>query len=753
MSNLFNKIDSIDLTSILTEDENAIQKELDLEFSGKWSKDEILSESEIEINNILKEVSDSLAIMNESIEDLDKDEKVKLVESVLDRVEPRWTKSLRNTVLDKLGVSTNIKLKNSLKESEESIEEIQREISDLKSGMNGLDKSGQTEFEYNNQTYTKTSAGSRISSLESKLNSMNKDNNENRENGFGDEKLTEDTSKIDLTLDTLGEIEQVIETEGSIDQSMMLDRVRLAIEYLDEERFENVIDTLQGIIDIVETEGSIDQDIMLSKVKDAEEELGRLALNESTTANVTVDNIDQESKDKATIDKAIEIAENKDTIDNDTFRDLRLKLANKDYDMVDRSKDYALVRGEDVIYTWLRAEDIKDNLKEGEEPYKTVKLPNGQFADIFKREDGFYDANNVKLDDEEIKEYGLDESVHVNVSGGNVDVSTDNTNLSVDGDNVDVHVEDGEDLAPSVEITEPALEPVDSDVSAGEVIDEPVNDLIDEPTEEVLDTPEDLLDDSENLDEAAQDVLTKAGISTDVFEEALSEKFPNFMTYVLDATSNNVIISTPDGIVEYTITLTDNAIEIYPLGQNAGDSDVITLIDLPSNEIEDNVEESEGLQVSDIPAKNDQGKKGRRLELAKLESEEGKVSYRVSYLKEDDEELAGWDIDADTDEDAISSMDQFDGADEIADELLTAEFVETGIEGISSLNYRNTNILLSTDGEENIITVNQDNSDPTIFRGESFDNVLNQLIYWFIMNSENESEDETTPEEGGEFDE
>lgn len=600
MNDLFSKIDSIDLSSILAEDEKIIQEQLNEQFSGQWESNKVVSEKDQLLESILKEVSDNLAIANTKLTK-------RIVEMSLDTVYPRWSKNLYEAVLEKLeeaGFDIS-KLK------EDKIEDIQKEISDLNQAGESLDKTGETSTEVDNKKVSRRDIKYKVSDLKGKLNKEIKDKNDNLDNGFGEETLTEETSKIDLALDALEEISQVIETEGSIDQSLMLDRVRLAISYLDEEKFKNVIDTLEGITSIVNTEGSIDQDIMLSKVKDAEEELNNLALTESTAATVTVDNIDQESKDKATIDKAIELAGDKTTISNDTFRELKSQLdSNKDYSMVDRTTDYALVRGEDVIYTWAREED--ENIKE---------------------------------------------SVRVNISGGNVDVSTDNTNLSVDGDNVDVHVEDGNGLTPTVEIPEPVtdepeLDSTGSDVSAEEIIDEPADEVLDEPEEEVLADPEEIINDDA----------------------------------IVDATPNG------EQIMGY--------------------------------------EEADGsLQASDIPGKVDH----KRIELAKLESDD-KVSYRVSYLNEDDE-ICGWDLDCDSDEDAIDSLDQFQNAGQITDDLMSAEFVETGIDGVSSLNYNNTNILLSTDGENNIITVNQDNSEPVVMKGESFDDVLNQLIYWFIMNT------------------
>lgn len=706
MNDLFSKIDSIDLSSILTEDETVVQEQLNEQFSGQWESNEVVSEKDQLLESILKEVSDNLAITNIKLTK-------RIVEMSLDTVYPRWPKKLYEAVLEKLeeaGFDIS-KLK------EDKIEDIQKEISDLNQADEALDKTGKTSTEVDNKKVSRKDIKYKVSDLKGKLNKEVKDKNDNLDNGFGDEKLTEDTSGIDLALDPLEEIMQVIENEGSIDQNLMLDRVKLAISYLDkDEKYANIVSMLQEIINIVDDEGSIDQDIMLSKVSDAEDALTKLVLgskdsmNESIAANVTVDNVDQESKDKATIDKALELAGDKTTIDNDTFRELKTQLdGNKDYSMVDRTSDYALVRGEDVIYTWSRKEDenlkesnilkerksynleaIKqeydkllptvDQYREGEDDniglcisvydgipgedntYLEKTYPDFDFfaSEFDKYKDGdfyayfeIYELDNLEDGYVDGLNYCLIESVHVNVSGGNVDVSTDNTNVAVDGDNVDVHVDEN---TAEVEIPEPEdLEPAGSDVSAEEIIDEPADEVLDEPEntdEEILSDPEEIINDDA----------------------------------IVDATPNG------EQIMGY--------------------------------------EEADGsLQVDNVPGKVDH----KRIELAKLESED-KVSYRVSYLNEDDE-VCGWDLDCDSDEDAINSLDQFQNAGQITDDLMSAEFVETGIDGVSSLNYNNTNILLSTDGENNIITVNQDNSEPVVMKGESFDDVLNQLIYWFIVNT------------------
>lgn len=655
MNNMFSKIDAIDITSIIAEqDKEVIQNELNQLYEGSWEPNDKQSDSDLLIESIIKEISDSLAITNIKLNK-------KIVESSISRVYPRFSKSLYKKVIRKLEESgfDVSKLK------EDNIEDIQTEISDLKQQKDSLDKVEDIKTKPNEDDLSKSEINSKLKKAYAKLKSATDDRNDDLDNAFGEEKLTEDENSFYGT---------------------KADIMKKHPELKDNPNYKSYADDDWMAVDYNE-DGSIKGLRLATKV------------DESIASNVTVDNIDQESKDKSTIEKAVELAGNKTTIDNDTFRELRLKLANKDYDLVDRTTDYALIRGEDVIYTWTRAEDTKDNLTEAEETYidpePSVKIkdyykalapddyqldkinPNITFQELYDNIDknsitsligdvdsdvrnsiinamcdvfDIQDSGTVEIsDDLPPYENNMTESVHVNVSGGNVDVSTDNTNLSVDGDNVDVHVEDGNDLAPTVEIPEPATDEPElgmagSDVSAEEIIDEPVE----EPaTEEILDTPED-----------SDDIL----------------------------------------------------------------------------------DDSEALQTPDIPGKVDH----KRIELAKFESED-KITYRVSYLKEDDE-ICGWDLDCESDEEAIDSLDQFSNAGQITDDLLAAEFIDTGIDGISSFNYNNTNILLSTDGDNNIITINQDNAEPIVMKGDSFDDVLNQLIYWFIMNTDC-PDCETVPQE------
>ena len=700
MNNMFSKIDAIDITSIIAEqDKEVIQNELNQLYEGSWESNDKQSDSDLLIESIIKEISDSLAITNIKLNK-------KIVESSISRVYPRFSKSLYKKVIRKLEESgfDVSKLK------EDNIEDIQTEISDLKQQKDSLDKVEDIKTKPNEDDLSKSEINSKLTKAYAKLKSATDDRNDDLDNAFGEEKLSEEnlTEVKSYNLDALRAsyeklLPSVDKYREADDENLALcvtvyngipgdDDVYVENKYTDFESFAADYEQYkdQNYYAYFEVY-DLDNDDYIDGLESY--------LIEAIAVNATVDNIDQESKDKATIEKAIELAGDKTTIDNDTFRELRLKLANKDYDLVDRTTDYALIRGEDVIYTWLRAEDTKDNLNEAEETYidpePFVKIsdyykalapddyqldkinPNITFQELYDNIDknsitsligdvdsdvrnsiinamcdvfDIQDSSTVEIsDDLPPYENNMTESVHVNVSGGNVDVSTDNTNLSVDGDNVDVHVEDGNDLAPTIEIPEPTtdepeLDMAGSNVSAEEITDEPVE----EPaTEEILDTPED-----------SDDIL----------------------------------------------------------------------------------DDSEALQTSDIPGKVDH----KRIELAKFESED-KITYRVSYLKEDDE-ICGWDLDCESDEEAIDSLDQFSNAGQITDDLLAAEFIDTGIDGISSFNYNNTNILLSTDGDNNIITINQDNAEPIVMKGDSFDDVLNQLIYWFIMNTDC-PDCETAPQE------
>lgn len=164
-------------------------------------------------------------------------------------------------------------------------------------------------------------------------------------------------------------------------------------------------------------------------------------------------------------------------------------------------------------------------------------------------------------------------------------------------------------------------------------------------------------------------------------------------------------------------------------------------ISIKETEKVDNNEEAEevvedGFQVDSVPAKNDQG---RRIELAKLEND-GNVTYRVSYLNESDEEIVGWDIEAADDEEAVNKLDQFANADVIADEVLGLEFQDSGVEGVSSLFHNGAKISLAADEESYVITIDRDGEDPVILHGQTTNDVMAQLVLWYVMNTESSVE-------------
>lgn len=602
------------------------------------------------------------------------------------------------------------------------IDDLQERISALKAGLEGLDKleevSDETTFEACGKEYTKASAESEIKSLEEELEDLSKDKNANLGNAFGDNKLREDEN-----------------------------------------------------------------------------------LDESIMTTTTVDNIDQESKDKATIEKAIELVGNEPVINNDQFRELRYKLANKDYDVIDRLKDYALVRGEDVVYTWLRAEDSKDNINENvdisivdnninisKDDVNINVTTNGSANDSIEPAD---DLNSTPVAElpaqeepveeipaEELPEEPAEEPVEESdevifkegVMIGNEDVKPEDLeSLFAEGDSKGFTGKDWENALYSIYFSDDIWDTLDSNADK-QVTSEAVKELIKNELvnntynkkSTTLDSLAQLLGvevkiaESEDLNEIgpvaagllgaaggailgnlATNALSKKEEETEDLEEAnytpeeILDMIDNAEEYIdLYNAVNKIKDPALRKDIEQAVETCENDGDSIDEAKSIISSDWSSSINNESEEVTE-----DALQVSDVPAKVDH----KRIELAKLESED-KVTYRVSYLKEDDEEIAGWDIEASSDEDAVEALNKFGNADTIADELLSAEFISTGIDGISSLNYRNTNILLSTDNDENIITINQDNEDPVIIKGESFDDVMNQLIYWFIMNLDNAEE-------------
>ena len=861
MSRLFNKIDNLDLTSILSENE-ALDKLKESE--GKYCKNCFtlfetegdlcdnckaiteVSEFDREVVLAVQEIEDNLAIMGYSdITELDYDEQKELITDTLNDMygEGRWSQDLFKEVVRDFALNVEKLCDNEVVEAEEteddninpvevedsesdekedeeetedtdkdedkeeteedtedetsdedeedeksdkeeaiedlqdnideleaeietSIEDIQSKISDLKDGIEGLSKledvSDETTFELDGKEYTEADAKKEIESLTKELEELSQDKNDDLETAFGENKLTEEAdgktfevwfnTEYDNGGETFEEYCKTFPDAAVLKDATAADIRANAANFYDVYPVDSA-DREKAFI-FASEDLNIDYDELYNAwLGKTESE----SLDESIMTVTTVDNIDQETKDKKTIEKAIEIAGDKTTIDNDTFRELRLKLANKDYDVIDRLKDYALVRGEDVVYTWLRAED--ENLKEG---------------------------------------------VNINITDGNVSVDTDdNVNVSVGDTNINIDTTSNEsEPALDLPVEEPTAEIVD-EPETEEVLDD--TKLINEIKEGVMINNKDMTVDElaaifdngdasgftgsdwekelyniyfsdeiwDELDANADQVVSSATIKDMIGRELEVGKYNPSTTLnslaeligvEFDVNESEDLVEEDDVVYCYAQLPTDPKTLIVVTKGEAGylpvdvDFDneetaasymnkMNSALGITDEERDDILRKSmwteDALQVDDIPAKIDQDEKHRRIELAKLESED-KVTYRVSYLKEDDEEIAGWDIEADNDEDAVEALNKFADADTIADELLSAEFVSTGIDGISSLNYKNTNILLSTDENENIITINQDNEDPVVIKGATFDEVMNQLVYWFIMNLDEETEAEET---------
>ena len=540
MNNFYDSIDKVDFTSIFEEDNNISLDDVKFckncfnEFSGEGDicpscsklNEEIPAETKL-ILDAVREFENQLPMFGYSDPtELSYEEQEELLTDTMNFVygENNWSKKEFNDVARELGIPGIIK-----ENVEEDISDLQSALSELKQGIEGLEKtddvSDEDTFEFRGQKYTKEKAQKEIDKIEKDLDNLNQEKVDDLDNAFNDNTITEPVASEPVEEPATPEPVEVVDgvidpTNGDAGQATDVD----------------VIDGVDPLSDVELAAEEPKEEPKEDTEEDSKEDEG---LTEAIQAHVTVDNIDQESKDKATIEKAIALAGDKNVIDNDTFRALRLALANKDYDLIDRLKDYALVRGEDVVYTWLRAED--SNLKES--------------------------ASSKKF-------------------------------CLVEG------------------------------VDCGAC------------KEEVLEEPED-----------------------------------------------------------------------------------------------DEVVEDGALQVDDVPAKVDQGKPGKRLELARLENE-GVVSYRVSYLKEDDE-IMGWDIEADSDEEALDALDKFDAASDTIDGVSNLEFNDTPIAGISSTSYNGVDLALSTAEDGNaLLTITTQEGIPVLLKGENLDDILTKLIYWFIMGAE-----------------
>lgn len=624
-------------------------------------------------------------------------------------------------------------------------------------------------------------------------------------------------------------------------------------------------------------------------------------LSEAIQTVTTVDNIDQESKDKSTIDKAIELAGDKNKIDNDKFRELRLALANKDYDVVDRTKDYALVRGEDVIYTWLRVED--ENLKESNN-LKLIKrtLNESVSWDYFDRfrdiTDGYmpssgegetmasqivtavnklvykwyndgdvYDNSNPAVEGwcndlssyanwlaqnidgakeildrifdlsysdmndgyEDILKDLANNCLDSNVINGYKDKPKDGSIYSCQGDyafdegrNYDeddyyesVHVKNSKALNESDSREE--LDNFYNEVREVFGRDLPENEegglIVDEDKEIVIlpafDEDSNLVNgitflinglyvvcsvDGGEVDIRAPHLIKdKDGVSygdsitfydkdisqapmmlevvkgalkpiisadsaggyakiresedlkeEDVSYEEIITRMSNAESYddLRDAASL-IVDASIRADVEDVIDICEEDGDPVDVAYSVATSDYLDMRINDLNEeilkdpkdIEDSDKEEldeEGVQVSDIPPKNDQGKSGKRLELAKLENED-KASYRISYLKED-EEVLGWDIPAESDEEALDIFNNFDDSSDIIDDLSDVEFTETPIDGVSTASYDDVDLALSiSEDGQSLLTVTSKEGVPVVIKGESLDDITTKLIYWFIM--------------------
>ena len=747
MSNLFSNLDKLDITSILTENE-----QVDLDSVKETSiEDNSKSSDQITIETVAKEFSDSMAIQGiDNINSISLDEAIKLTESIIDRLNIKGSYKLVNSVLSYIG----------LNESATDIE---------------------------------------VDNLE----------------------VEEQDRKA------LAKVKQVIGNVREIDQNMFEDARRAVSDEVydmrDTEEGYSLVRGHKGEQPIVVKSWKRSQDQVLEKLSEDEDQPTDItwATEEYNSEHGGIDWVDESDRDRSYTTLVTNTSEaEKFNYRSDYWGDAST-YQQDNVDLITELEPYVgkLVQigyGEDGIVGTLKGIAI-------DRQYNSISHTTVVLEDI---------------------KFGMSESVHVNVSGGNVDVSTDNTNLSVDGDSVDVHVEDGQDLAPSVEVTEPVLEPAGSDVSAEEIIDEPADDLTDSEEvencfkgtkEEILKKHPELANDQnfasyakddylavdynedgsikgfrltdKNLEEADQNVIEKIhqyiiddyhrmedftdtevsesnldsvhGIidrvlslmpqeelnkmaneidndsidltnythycwelaeckncgddSCDGCGDSLDEEeisFDEIITRMSNAESFDDLRDAASLIVDPSIRV--NVEEIIDSCEKDGDSVDVAYSVATSEYLDDKTNDlnEEGLQASNVPSKNDQG---RRIELAKLESE-GKVSYRVSYLNEADEELAGWDIEADSDEEAVSKLDAMGDIDTVADDIIGSEFSDSGVEGIKTMFYNGVNITLATDKDNFMITVDRADQDPVILKGTTSEEAISQLILWCLTN-------------------
>lgn len=982
MNNLFNELDKLDITSILTETE-----EISLD-SIKETKidDTVKTADQVSIETVAREFSDAMAINGISdVKNYSVEQATELTESIIDRLNLKGGDKLVESVLSYIGFKqekfSGMKLTEA--EQSESIKDIQSKISALNSGLEGLDKteevSDNTKFEVDGKQYTKSSATREIKSLQRKLEKLNGTKNKDLDNAFGEngsESIMEDDNIEDITwIFDRWDWEFDITTKEELGSDYFYHT--LVKNYSEAERFNyhsdywgsaedyqaDVCDVVAdfepyvGEVVSINSEGGPQNYNLLGVLIDNQyNSVSHLAVLvepagdlKEAAINPDIDNIDQESKNKATIEKAIKIAGSKTVIDNDKFRELRTKLANRDYEVVDRLKDYALLRGEEVIYTWLRAEDEKlkenvdINITDGninvnkdnsnisvdtvnsdvninvmdtapvEEP-STEEIPSeivavdnvdeeiladpsesgeleeslqpeyfdkfGSIVDKYLHGTGEGDSmasQVVTAINKLIYKFYNDGDIYDNsnpagLMGGANDLSSyanwlaenidgakeildrifdlrygdndeyqeiliDLANNYLDSDflsTIDNHplegsiyncsgnysfdesrnYDDEEEYYESETLNEAEdkyfITYVASEGETGETEAENVAEILKKeyanlnlefkvrnidasvygvdaigskesvtefikayaPLGEYVDNIDEAIKPYEGLDEAADQQKENSfeGTKADIMKkhpELASD--PNYASYADDDWM--AVDYNKDGSIkglrlatkvteseEYSFAeiiadmsnaetyselydaagkivdaeLRNQVEELLGTCEDDGDSvdeaySIVTsdLLDSRANDI------NEDFQVDNVPGKVDQG---RRIELAKLESE-GKISYRVSYLNESDEEIVGWDIDAEDDEEALNKLDAFADADEVADDILGQQFKDSGVDGVSSLFYKGANINLASDGESFVITIDKDGEDPVILNGETSDEVMSALILWYIMNT------------------
>ena len=234
MSKLYSRIDSIDLTAIISENEpldklkesdekycrncfNAFEGEGDLCDECKSLLKEI-SQIDRDTLDAVREIEDQLAIEGYTdMTELDYDGQRDLIVSVLDREFKGWGEDLFNSVVAELGLNSealNIypetlditegeKACDCKKDAKILIDDLQGKISKLKAGIEGLDKleeiSDDNKFEVDGEEYTKTSANKEIKKLESKLAKILKNRNDDLDNAFGDNELRESEEYLEPT--------------------------------------------------------------------------------------------------------------------------------------------------------------------------------------------------------------------------------------------------------------------------------------------------------------------------------------------------------------------------------------------------------------------------------------------------------------------------------------------------------------------------------------------------------------------------